>query len=251
MTQNINQLEALNKELHESIEQLYKSFVKYPINPSMDGSPYFQEEIAQWNKLVAVKPLRKLSVDDFQPYYFKAMTTWGELNDFKHFLPRIFELLAELPIDFDEWVTLSKLNYGNYKSWPDDEKAVVHRFLLLFWQKLLIEDSDILDACFEGYFPAIANVYPDFSQLLQIWLAVDNKHANRRLADFVCSNEKKVLKKQILPGYEDMPQQGKIFLNWLRSPAVINKLKQTVPSESYPYIDVQLIPVIQQLEQQL
>ena len=108
-----------------------------------------------------------------------------------------------------------------------------------------------LDAYFEGYFPAIANVYPDFGQMLQLWLAADNPYSSRRLADFICRKEKKVLKKQTLPGYVDMPHQGKLFLEWLRSPAVLNKLKQTVPSESYPYINLQLIPIVQQLEQQL
>ena len=251
MTQHNSLRDNYKIDLREAIEQLYIVFAKYPSNPKMDISPLFQDQLAPWNQLIASKPLRELSVDDLNKYSFKAMTTWGDARDFKHFLPRIFELLAELSNDmsgFDVWVTLNKLNYGDFKNWPQNEQVVVHRFLLALWQKLLLEPSDAIDAYFENYFPAIANVYPDFNQMLQLWTAADNQHASRRLADFVCRNERKVLKKQVLPGYEVMPHQGKLFLMWLRSPAVLDKLKQTAPAESYPYIDLELIPVIQQLE---
>ncbi|WP_035566960.1 hypothetical protein [Hymenobacter sp. IS2118] len=254
MTQISSQRDTCNTGLHEATEQLYRAFAKYPSNPEMNISPYFQDQLAPWNQLVASKPLRGLSIDDLENYSFRAMTTWGDVQDFKHFLPRIFELLAELPNDMnglDEWVTLDKLNYGNYKSWPKNEQGVVHRFLIAFWQKLLLEPSDAINAYFDNCFPAIANVYPDFNQLLQFWTTTDNQHASRRLADFVCGFEEEVLKKQVLPGYEVMPHQGKLFLMWLRSPAVLDKLKQTTPSESYPHIDVELISVIQQLEQPL
>ena len=254
MTQVISQPDAFHKELRESIEELYKVFKKCPSNPHMNGSPLFQEEIAQWNKLVAAKPLRELSVDDLQIYYFKAMTTWGEVTDFKYFLPRVFELLAELPIDFncfDEWVTLNKLNYGKYSSWPKDEQEAVHQFLLAFWKKLLHEPSeDFIDVYFKECFPAIANVYPDFERLLQLWLEADNQHSTRRLAEYVCENEKKVLKGK-LTGYAEMPLQGRLFLQWLRKPAVLQKLKQAAPSEPRPYLNLELIPVLQQLEKPL
>ncbi len=254
MTQISSQRNSSNTGLREATEQLYRAFAKYPSNPNMDISPLFQDQLALWNQLIASKPLRELSIEDLENYSFKAMTTWGDVRDFKHFLPRIFELLAELPNDMhglDEWVTLNKLNYGDYKSWPKNEQEVVHRFLIAFWQKLLLEPSDAINAYFDNCFPAIANVYPDFNQMLQFWTAADNQHASRRLASFVCRNEKKVLKKQVLPGYEVMPHQGKLFLMWLRSPAVLDKLKQTAPSESYPHINVELISVIKQLEQSL
>ena len=86
--------------------------------------------------------------------------------------------------------------------------------------------------------------------MLELWLGADNQYAGRRLASYICDNEKKVLKKQTLTGYEEMPYQSKLFFEWLHRPKVLNKLRQTMPSESYPYIDMQLTPVIQQLEQQ-
>ncbi|MDQ2772459.1 MAG: hypothetical protein M3Y54_18385, partial [Bacteroidota bacterium] len=249
MTQNISQSATANIELQESIEQLYRIFLKYPINLNMEGSPYYPE-LPKWNQALAAKTLRELSAEDLEVYHFKAMTTWGNVNDFKHFLPRIFGLLADLPIEFDEWVALGKLNYGNYKNWPDEEKKAVLRFLLAFWQKLLAEKSDIIDAYFGGYFPAIANVYPDFSQLLQLWLANDNQSSSRRLAEFICDYEKQILKKR-LSLYEEMMPEGKQFYEWLRGKPVLEKIKQAVPSESHPYLDLELIPIIEQLERPL
>lgn len=238
----------MNIELHEAIEQLYEVFAKYPANFNMDGSPMYQE-LAQWNRALTIKPLRHLSEDDLRIYYFKAMTTLGDVNDFKHFLPRILELLSVLPFDFDEWVTLDKLKYGNYETWPTSEKEVIRQFLFAFWQKLITEKSDLIDALFDGYFPAIANVYPDFKQLLAMWLEIENEQAWQRLAAFVCRNDRKILKQQVLPGNNDLATQGQLFLEWLKDVLVINKLKQVAPSKSYPYLDLELAPIIKQLEQ--
>ena len=144
-------------------------------------------------------------------------------------------------------MALSKLDYGSYKSWPDNEKSAVFKFLSAFWRKLLTEESDVIDAYFEGYFLALANIYPDFNQMLQIWLVTENQFADRRLANFVCKNHKKLLKKR-LAGHEEMVHQGELFFEWLRSPVVLKKLKQALPSESYPYLDLELITVVQQFE---
>ena len=98
MRKSLSQSAVSNTGLHESIEQLYAALEKYPLNCKMNGSPLYHD-LARWNQVLSAKSLRNLSVDDLRIYYFKAMTTWGDINDFKHFLPRIFELLSELPVD--------------------------------------------------------------------------------------------------------------------------------------------------------
>ena len=240
----------MNPELYEAIEQLYKVFNKYPANPNMDGSPMYHD-LAQWNRALLAKPLRELSMEeDLNVYYAKAMTTWGDVNDFKHFLPRIFELLTIMPTGIMEEVALNKLHYGHYKTWPAAEQAAVHRFLLAFWQVLLNEESEWTDALFNQYFPAIANVFPDFNRLLELWAAANSQEAAQRLAFFVCEEEKWILKKRVLPGFDDSAPLGEQFFEWLHSTPALAKLKQAKPTEHDPYLDLQLAPIIKQLTQQ-
>jgi hypothetical protein len=236
-------------ELHEAIEQLYKVFNKYPANSNMGGSPLYYD-LAQWNRALLAKQLRQLSLEkDLNVYYFKAMTTWGGVEDFKHFLPRILEQLTTLPSGVEEWVALSKLNYGHYEAWPAREQDAVHQFLLAFWQMLLCKELDLIDAFFDNYFPAIANVYPDFNHLLELWAAADSQAAAQRLASFVCQKEKWVLKKRVLPGFHDSEPLGKLFFEWLHSPAAVAKLKQAVTWEAHPYLDLEVMSILSQLEQ--
>lgn len=236
-------------KLHEATEQLYKIFAKYPANPNMDGSPMYHD-LAQWNRALLTKPLRQLSLrEDLRVYYFKAMTTWGGVADFKHFLPRIFEQLTTLPMGIEAWVALDKLNYGKYQMWPIAEKVAVQQFLLAFWQMLLQEKSDLIDAFFDNYFPAIANVYPDFNQLLQLWSATSAQEAAQRLASFVCRNDEEIMRKRVLPGFYESATLGKLFFEYLGSNSTLTKLKQAQPWEAHPYLDLELIPIIKQLEQ--
>ncbi|MGI4874840.1 MAG: hypothetical protein ACRYFX_27105 [Janthinobacterium lividum] len=238
----------MTSELHEAIEQLYRVFAKYPADPNMDGSPMYHD-LSQWNQALLAKPLHKLSIEeDLLGYYFKAMITWGGVADFKHFLPRIFELLTTLPTGIDENVALGKLTYGKYETWPASEQAAIHQFLLAFWQMLLSEASDWIDTFSADYFPAIANVYPDFNQLLQLWTAAENQEAAQRLAWFVCRHTKQLLKKRVFPRATKSELLGRLFLEWLHTPAAVAKLKRAVPDESAPYLNFELDPIIKELE---
>jgi len=40
------------------------------------------------------RPLRKLRPDDLEQYARDALLVWGGIDEFKHFLPRIFEISA-------------------------------------------------------------------------------------------------------------------------------------------------------------
>src|SRR5438128_364366 len=68
------------------------------------------------------------------------MTTWGDEEDFKHFLPRILELWSE-----DEGFLLngadqlwSKLESANWREWPENEKQALKNVLDVFMTRSLV-----------------------------------------------------------------------------------------------------------------
>ncbi|GGF19176.1 hypothetical protein [Hymenobacter cavernae] len=210
--------------LKAAVSNLYKAFAKYPANPNMDGSPMYADNLDQWNRDLTCKPLHELSGDDLRIFYFKAMTTWGDVADFKHFLPRIFELLTQYDLDIDEWPALSKLNYGKWRIWPEPEQAAVEEYLLAFWQYLLRSFDYKAEAHFSDYFVAIANVYPRFRTLLDLWEAAFPQ-ALVHLVNFVECNSKAVLQRQTLDSIYKLEVAGRYFYKWLTTEAMLAKLE--------------------------
>ena len=88
---------------------------------------------------VAARPsLEKLRWKDFGVYPFKAITTFGDTDDFKHFLPRLFELyvIDHMGAPYDVTTLFQKLNYASWTTWPDSERAAVRGFVRAWLQDL-------------------------------------------------------------------------------------------------------------------
>lgn len=76
-----------------TIEQLCLAFVAHPLKAQIQACPCGC--IAPEERLVLAEVgLRELSCEQLSRYAFKAMTTWGDGTDYRHFLPRILELAA-------------------------------------------------------------------------------------------------------------------------------------------------------------
>ena len=77
-------------ELRTVIESLYEIFATYPLRADTNACACCHS--AYDEQRLHMKPLRKLNADDLRQYAGDALFVWGEVDDFKHFLPRIFEL---------------------------------------------------------------------------------------------------------------------------------------------------------------
>jgi hypothetical protein len=75
--------------LQTAVAGLYATFAPYPLG-KVAGCPHcvYPQDIA----LIHSAPMRALSAEQLEKYGWKAMTTWGDVADFKHFAPRLFEI---------------------------------------------------------------------------------------------------------------------------------------------------------------
>lgn len=101
------------------------------------------------NRLVS-KSLRELTADDLSQYAFKALTTFGNVDTFRHFLPRILETIARGPgLPIDTQIFFGKLEYGRWHEWPEDERSAVERFLVAWWDDTILShpSTEHVDVC--------------------------------------------------------------------------------------------------------
>ena len=134
----------IKQELDSAIEQLYSLFLRYHKRSTILGCPCCVDRKDE--KRLHSKPLRELTADDLYEFAFSSLYTWGELEDFKHFLPRLFELAAtEDHLPFNHEILFGKLSYGGFNGWPPDEQAAVTKYFIAAWESLLASDSDSYD----------------------------------------------------------------------------------------------------------
>jgi hypothetical protein len=120
-------------ELKTSIEQLYRVFADYPLGGPVEGCPCCVD--AEDKQSLVSAPLRELTAQSLNHYSRKAMTTWGGVHEFKHFLPRIFELaLCGRDLETDIEVVMGKLECAEWRNWPDGEREAVCAYLMTSWK---------------------------------------------------------------------------------------------------------------------
>ena len=216
-------------ELAASIEGLYRVFLRYELRSSTNPCPCCHS--TQDEQTVRHKPLNKLSSRDLEQYAMDAIYTWGTGYDFKHFLPRLFELLI---VEGDEFVDAAaifgKLNYESHSSsrwrtWPNDEQKAVSEYFHAAWEAVLNSDPSELpfDGAF-GWIEAIAQAEHDLSKYLALWLAAESPNAYRNLALMII-NEGVPNAARPSGGYwSGHIEQWEQVNTWLRRPEVRQKL---------------------------
>lgn len=124
------------EDLSRAIDRLYEAFDRYPLVDRLDFCPHCELDDAE--RLLHVRPLPEMTWADLWAYCPRAVTTFGDDSDFRHFLPRILELYATdhkgAPCTL--FTLFGKLDQAGWTAWPAGEVAAVRRFIDV-WRRTL------------------------------------------------------------------------------------------------------------------
>lgn len=204
--------------LQETIEQIYTTFASYPLRHPIEGCLHCVSREDQ--ERIASKPLRELTEEDLLRYTHKALTTWGEVNDLKHFLPRMLELVAFYRFPYLDYIC-SKLSYADFRAWPASERQPIMALVSQLWDVSLRDlpqspsSPDILLA-------DLSPILDDYIPLLNDWRDRHTPYALYRLAGFICDNI-----------WHEQFRKHEQIQQWFREPAT----KAALEDGFYRFID--------------
>jgi hypothetical protein len=206
--------------LAEAIEGLYAAFAPYPRRDGVEACPCCVGR-AEQDTLARVS-LRALSCEELGQYAFKAMTTWGAPEDYKHFLPRILELAASTEgrgwPGLDLLLIAGKLQLAGRQSWPEAEREALHGFLHALWRIALAHDPDECPWRASELLPGIAAIVDDLAPFLDAWERDGSVSSLLQLADLIDSSWADIARRGHLRGrWRDLAGRERME-RWLTDP---------------------------------
>jgi hypothetical protein len=221
-------VQTTNKNLQIAIENLYTVFARYPLRLDIDGCPHCVS--AADNNCIHVAPLRKLSVDNLARFTFKTMSTWGTVDDFRHFLPRIFEHLAADGGGgwIDPEVAFGKLQYGQWQSWSLVEQEAINNYCQSLWKACLADANHPFEI--DRLIGCVGRAVDQLEPYLAQWQPHRSRSEAMRFAKLVQHLASRVTKSKqrvraIMHWWDDRPDQCKQLEDWLWSPARLTELE--------------------------
>src|SRR5436190_15262175 len=165
-----------DQNLASAIRTLYEVFGVYRMLSSEFGACRWLTE-AQISVLKR-KPSVDLSVDELKGYA-EHSSYCGNVNDLKHFLPRLVELFSHYSLVIPPEIFLNTLPYSTFSS---AETAAIDFVLESMWKGLI----NIFPTEFhpDEFLCGLAQIYSDLTPFLEAWEKTNSAEALRQLAVF-------------------------------------------------------------------
>jgi hypothetical protein len=216
---------SLSPNLTQAVHGLYYVFESYKVRSHPEGCPCCVSDNDK--RRLFSRPLGELTSDDLGRFAWKALTTWGTVEDLKGFLPRLLELLALDDCDtFDLEVLLGKLRLGRWQSWPETERVAVENFLTAIWGNSLAFESRCVPP--DVLLCALGCSGSDLEPFLQTWAQCRLQAGYRHLVQFLDDNATQVVTERRLSNlfWSDAEIQMRQVIDWLESPNLVRDLER-------------------------
>lgn len=164
------------------VERLYEVFAQVPRPLKVEGCAHCVAP--DEDRPLLAGPVRSLGVDVLRRYATDALILWGDVPQFRYFLPRLLELAADNEFDWpNPEVVFSKLSRGGWTEWAADERVAISAFLARWWEVKVADDCS---------FPDIGSVLCSLGltgitlvPFLDRWGRLESTGAIRNLHEFV------------------------------------------------------------------
>jgi hypothetical protein len=120
-------------------KELHRIFGRYQYQSHIFVSPFVCDG------LYPIADMENITLEKLGYYAFKAMTTMGDTNNFKYYLPLILKTSVNNTIPICIETVGRKFVHGDYREWLPLEQQTIQEFLLASWQMILSVDYDSQD----------------------------------------------------------------------------------------------------------
>lgn len=208
--------------LDAAIEQLYETFARYRLEAPIEYCTHCHS--AEEIRLLQTTPIRDLSEEPLGRFTWSLLLTSGSVRDFKHFLPRIFELAApENRLGVNPEVKFEKLRLADWRRWPTTEQTAIEQYLMACWEQVLATptfDASVAPSDADSYLCAIAQAEDDLTPYLTEWCKLDTLPALAHLAYSVPDDWSGG------PFWSDRPAQWEQVADYMLAPRTIKRLER-------------------------
>jgi hypothetical protein len=175
--------------LRDAIERSYSEFASMPRPQKLHASPL--RDADEILRTLTSAPLRELKGEQVGRYSGWAITTVGDDRDYRHFLPRIFELAVTDPVwlGAEPPVMASRLNMATWRTWPAQQQAAaLHFFYAAF--DAVVERHPHGGQSADDWFCGIVTLGESASPTFERWRSSASPNAALHMASFIIDEAK-------------------------------------------------------------
>jgi len=147
-------------------------------------------------------------------FFRSDISTFGDVEDFKHFLPRILELMPNANSDIlDDFICYEKLNYSEWETWDIQEINAIDNYFTALWIKIIKDESSSardIESALEVIYK-----YASVNKAFEIW----EKHTSKNNLIYIIETA--------LNGCQFSNDEiSTKFSKWIATSLILNKIEE-------------------------